>query len=132
MTSIAKRPASFLLACALGAAAKPASACDCARPVPSPEAAFEAAAFVVEGRVGEVRAQSFELAVESRFKGPARARVEVRNEGGSCGYRLTKGARVLVYAGEAEGRLYVRQCAGTRLVLGEAARSEGKRWATLR
>jgi len=132
MSSIAQRLASFLLACALGAAAKPASACDCTRPEPSPEAAFEAAAFVAEGTVGEVRAHAFEVAVESRFKGPARARVEVRNEGGSCGYRVAKGARVLVYAGEAEGRLYVRQCASSRVVLGEAARSEGKRWAKLR
>lgn len=68
----------------------------------------------------------------TRFKGPARHRVEVRNEGGSCGHRVAKGEHVLVYAGAAEGRFYVRQCAGTRLVRGEAARVEGKRFAAVR
>lgn len=112
--------------------AVPSRACDCARPEPTPEQAFEAAAVVAEGQVGEVRSQSFELVVEARHKGPARARVEVRNEGGSCGYRFAKGDHVLVYAGEAEGRFYVRQCAGTRVVFGETARREAKRWAKVR
>jgi hypothetical protein len=129
MTSLPLRLASLVVALVAATAAVPAVACDCARSDPSPEQAFADAALVAEGQVGEVRAQAFELVVEARHKGPARARIEVRNEGGSCGHRFAKGAHVLVYAGEAEGRFYVRHCSGTRVVVGEAARSEAKRWA---
>lgn len=121
--------ASFRLAVALALftlapPARHALACDCVRAEPASAPAFDAAAFVALGHVGEVRDRAFELIVDRLEKGPTRARVEVRNEGGSCGFLVRKGERLLVYAGEAEGHLFVRQCASTRVVRGEAARRE--------
>ncbi len=128
-----------------------AAACDCGGNPPTIDETFAAAEVVAEGDVSEVRKNSVVIVVEVLHKGPSSLRgqpprelgcarrrdvtpsgrplvIEVRNEGGSCGYGFTVRDHVLVYAGEAEGRLYVRQCAATRVVTGAAARAESRRW----
>jgi len=105
----------YLFAAMLAASAfatfvpRPAHACDCGSRAPTRDEAFERAALVVEGRVTRVRSDALAVAVAHVWKGKASAAITVRNEGGSCGYRFKEGEPVVLYAGEAEGRFYVRQ-----------------------
>jgi hypothetical protein len=102
-----------------------AQACDCGSRAPTRDEAFERAALVVEGRVTRVLPDALAVAVARVWKGKATQAVTVRNEGGSCAYRFKEGEAVVLYAGEAEGRFYVRQCANAvRVVQGREVGDE--------